>query len=101
VGVVDEVTVAVKLTPAPKIDGLGCAVKLVCVVSAKFAVTVAGAFTVTVCGLVAPLRAPLKPTNWYPELADAEIASWFPGGTYNVAGEMVPPAAGLTAVVSK
>jgi hypothetical protein len=63
VGVDDEVTVAVKVTPAPKIDGLGCAVKLVCVVSAKFAVTAAGAFTVTFCGLVVPVSAPLKPRN--------------------------------------
>jgi hypothetical protein len=37
----------------------------------KFAVTVAGAFSVRFCGFVTPVSAPLKPVKTYAELADA------------------------------
>ena len=44
----------------------------------KLAVTVAGAFMVKLCGVVAPLNAPLNPVNWKPEFAVALTGTTVP-----------------------
>jgi hypothetical protein len=66
----------------------------------KLAVTVAGALMVRFCGVVVPVRAPLKPVNWYPLLAVALTATTAPLLIHPLGGLIVPPALGLTAVVS-
>src|SRR5712691_5715167 len=65
----------------------------------KFAVTDAGPVMVRFCGVVVPDRAPAKPENWYPLLAAALTDITTPLLYQAVAGLMLPPATGLTAVV--
>jgi hypothetical protein len=70
--------------------------------AAKLAVTVVGAFTVTFCGVVAPVRPPEKPVKTYPELAVALTGTIVPESTKPDAGEMLPSVAeGDTCVVNR
>src|ERR1044071_2903357 len=63
------------LTAALRLMGLLyaplCALKAVAVRTPKLAVTVFGAFMVRFCGLVVPVRSPLKPVKAYPALGVA------------------------------
>jgi hypothetical protein len=65
--------------------------------TAKLAVTLLGAFMVRFCGVVVPLRAPVKPENWKPLLAVAATETTAPLVYQLLAGLIVPPA--LAAVV--
>jgi len=72
----------------------------VIVVPLKFAVTEAGALMVRFCGVVVPVRLPLKPENVYPLMAVALTGTTAPLLYQPLAGVMDPPALGLAAVVS-
>jgi hypothetical protein len=65
------------------------------------AVTDSGPLIVTFCGVVAPVNAPEKLTNWYPLLAVALTPTTAPALYQPLAGAIVPPAAGLAAVIRK
>jgi hypothetical protein len=65
----------------------------------KLAVTLAAPVIVMVCGDVRAPRLPLKPVKAYPLAADALISTTVPPLYQPLAGEMVPPPEGLTAVV--
>jgi hypothetical protein len=63
------------------------------------AVTVSGPVIVTFCGVVVPASAPVNPVKLYPLAAAALTATTLPLFTQPLAGVMLPPPAGLAAVV--
>lgn len=65
----------------------------------KFAVTLSGPFIVRYCGVVVPPRLPLKPEKTYPLAAEALTWTTTPLLYHPLAGLIVPPWAGDTAVV--
>jgi hypothetical protein len=72
-------------------EAAATAVVVVIVARLKVAVTERGPFMVGVCGLVEPLKPPLKPVNAYPALA-AAVTSTDARSLYQpLAGLMLPP----------
>jgi hypothetical protein len=65
------------------------------------AVTVAGPFMLTFCGVAIPESEPVKPVNPYPLFAAALTETTAPLLYHPLAGMTVPPADGLTTVVKK
>jgi hypothetical protein len=49
---------------------------------------------------VAPVSAPEKPVNWYPEFAVAEMETTAPLFCQSAPGEIAPPPLGVAVVVS-
>src|SRR5581483_10370701 len=65
----------------------------------KFAMTLSVPLTVKYCGLAVPPRLPLNPEKTYPLAGVALTCTTEPLVYHPLAGEMVPPPAGLTVVV--
>jgi hypothetical protein len=79
-----DVTVAVKVTICPKVDGFSEEVSDVLVACGitsrtKFAVTFFGPFITIVCGFVVPDKSPLKPVKRNPAFGTAVITTDAPG----------------------